>query len=134
VIPYNIDHVAIAVRDLDAALARYRELYGVEPIYREVVADQGVDEAMIPIGGSHLQLIQPLGPETPVARFLDKRGEGLHHVAFAVADIDGALHALVESGAELVDVEARQGGRGARIAFVHPRTVGGTLTELVELP
>ena len=131
---YNLDHVAIAVRDLDAALEDYGRLYAAEPIYREVVESQGVEEAMIAVGGSFVQLLEPIGPESPVAKFIDKRGEGLHHVAFAVADIDTALEHLRSEGAELIDQEARQGGRGARIAFVHPRAFAGTLVELVELP
>jgi methylmalonyl-CoA/ethylmalonyl-CoA epimerase len=134
VLPYNIDHVAIAVRDLEEAVERHMQLYGVEPLSTEVVESQGVIEAMIPIGGSYVQLIQPLGPETPVGRFIERRGEGLHHLAFAVSDIDDALRSLAEAGAVLVDEEPRTGGRGARIAFVHPRTMAGTLVELVELP
>lgn len=129
----NLDHVATAVFDLDAALERYRVLYGVEPLHREVVAEQGVEEAMIPVGGSFVQLLQPLSPETPVGRFLDQRGEGLHHVAYAVPDLEAALAHLAAEGAELIDREPRIGGRGARIAFVHPRTAAGTLTELVEI-
>ena len=120
---YNLDHVAIAVRDLDEAIAGYRRLYGVEPLYRETIA----------VGGSFVQLLQPLGPETPVGRFLERRGEGLHHLAFAVADIDAALAHLKAEGARLIDEEPRLGGRGARIAFVHPAELTGTLIELVEL-
>jgi methylmalonyl-CoA/ethylmalonyl-CoA epimerase len=130
----NLDHVGIAVSDLEVALAGYRERYGVEPLYREVVEAQGVEEAMIPVGGSFVQLLQPLGPDTPVGRFLEKRGEGLHHVAFMVASIDTALEGMRGQGARLIDEEARAGGRGARIAFVHPSDLGGTLIELVELP
>ncbi len=129
---YNIDHVAVAVHDLDAALEAHRRQYGIEPISREVVASQGVDEAMLAIGGSHLQLIAPLDPESPVGRFLAKRGEGLHHVAYAVADIEAALAHLEAEGAQLVDREPRRGGGGALIAFVHPRAFAGTLIELVE--
>jgi methylmalonyl-CoA/ethylmalonyl-CoA epimerase len=131
----NLDHVAIAVHDLDASLDGYRERYRVEPLYRETVEAQGVEEAMIPVGGSFIQLLQPLGPDTPVGRFLQSRGgEGLHHVAFVVASIDIALDDLREQGARLVDETARSGGRGTRIAFVHPADLGGTLIELVELP
>lgn len=103
-------------------------------MYREVVEAQGVEEAMIPVGGSFVQLLQPLGPDTPVGRFIEKRGEGLHHVAYMVASIDTALEHLREQGARLIDEEGRAGGRGARIAFVHPSDLGGTLIELVELP
>lgn len=129
----NLDHVGIAVHDLDAAIDGYRRRYRVEPLYREVVAEQGVEEAMIPVGGSFVQLLQPLGPETPVGRFLSKNGEGMHHMAFAVASIDAALQHLAADGARLIDEHARAGGRGARIAFVHPGDLSGTLIELVEL-
>ena len=132
VLPYNIDHVAVAVHDLDAALAAHRRQYGVEPTTRETVVSQGVEEAMLAIGGSHLQLIAPLDADTPVGRFLAKRGEGLHHVAYAVADIEAALSHLAAEGADLIDAEPRPGGGGARIAFVHPRAFAGTLIELVE--
>lgn len=130
----NLDHVAIAVADLDAALGDYRIRYGVEPLYREVVEDQGVEEAMIPMGGSFVQLLRPLVPDSPVGRFLDRHGEGLHHIAYAVADIEAALAHLEAEGAHLVDHRPRPGGRGTRIAFVHPRDLAGTLMELVELP
>ena len=129
----NLDHVAIAVHDLDAAVEGYRSRYNVEPLYREVVAEQGVEEAMIPVGGSFVQLLEPLSTETPVGRFLDRNGEGLHHVAYAVASIERALDHLKAQGARLVDDEPRVGGRGFRIAFVHPGDLGGTLIELVEL-
>lgn len=129
----NLDHVAIAVRDLDDAIAGYRQRYGVEPLYREVVEEQGVEEAMIPVGGSFVQLLRPLEDETPVGRFLSKNGEGLHHVAYAVADIEEALGHLESQGARLIDTEPRIGGRGAKIAFVHPGDLAGTLIELVEL-
>jgi len=123
----------MAVNDLDRAVEGYRQRYKVEPIYREVVESQGVEEAMLPVGGSFIQLLTPLGPETPVGRFLSKRGEGLHHVAYAVVSIEDALAHLSGQGARLVDREPRLGGRGARIAFVHPVDLGGTLIELVEL-
>ncbi len=129
----NLDHVGIAVEDLDAALEDYRNRYGVEPLYRERVEAQGVEEAMIPVGGSFVQLLQPLGADTPVGRFLASRGEGLHHVAYAVVDIAAALAHLERQGARLIDREPRAGGRGAKIAFVHPSDLAGTLIELVEL-
>lgn len=129
----NLDHVAIAVESLDRAIEGYRSRYRVEPIYRERVDAQGVEEAMIPVGGSFVQLLEPLGPETPVGRFLSKRGEGLHHVAYAVSSIESALEHLKEEGARLIDETPRSGGRGARIAFVHPGDLAGTLVELVEL-
>ncbi len=130
----NLDHVGIAVNDLDEALAGYLDRYRVEPLYRERVESQGVEEAMIPVGGSFVQLVQPLAADTPVGRFLERNGEGLHHIAFVVASIDSALQHLEADGARLVDRSPRQGGRGARIAFVHPGDLSGTLIELVELP
>lgn len=129
---YNLDHVGIAVADLDSAVASYWDRYRVEPLHRETVSDQGVEEALIPVGGSFIQLLRPLHPDTPVGRFLAKRGEGLHHVAYAVADIDEALAHLSGKGVRLIDQKPRIGGRGARVAFVHPSDLGGTLVELVE--
>lgn len=129
----NLDHVAIAVHDLDAAIDGYRDRYDVEPMYRETVESQGVEEAMIPVGGSFVQLLEPLDPETPVGIFLSKNGEGLHHVAYSVVSIEAALSHLQKTGARLIDSEPRAGGRGARIAFVHPGDIAGTLIELVEL-
>ncbi|MEA3510095.1 MAG: methylmalonyl-CoA epimerase [Actinomycetota bacterium] len=131
-LPYNIDHVAIAVHDLDATLADMKSQYGAEPVSREVVESQGVEEAMVPIGGSNVQVLQPLSPESPVGRFLAKRGEGLHHVAFTVPDIDAALAHLESTGTRLIDETPRIGGSGHRIAFVHPSAFAGTLVELVE--
>ena len=133
-LPYNIDHVAIAVRDLDAALADLKEQYGTEPISREIVESQGVEEAMVPVGGSSIQVLQPLTPDSPVGRFVEKRGEGLHHIAFAVPDIEAAIEHLRSTGTRLIDEEPRVGGGGTRIAFVHPSAFGGTLIELVEGP
>jgi methylmalonyl-CoA epimerase len=133
VLPYNLHHVAIAVRDLDDALDGYRHQYNVEPLSRETVTEQGVEEAMIAVGGSHIQLLQPLSEDSPVGRFLDTRGEGLHHIALAVVDIEAALAHLEESGARLIDRTPRIGGGGHRIAFVHPSSLTGTLIELVEV-
>lgn len=132
--PYNLDHVAIAVNSLDESLADYERLYGIRPLHREVVEQQGVEEAMLAVGGSFVQLLEPLSEESPVGRFLSKNGEGLHHMAFAVADIEIALADLVAEGARLVDEVPRIGGRGAKIAFVHPKQTSGTLIELVEHP
>jgi methylmalonyl-CoA epimerase len=130
----NLDHVAIAVNDLDRAIVEYRSRYGVEPLHRETVQSQGVEEAMIPVGGSFVQLLMPLSADTPVGRFLESKGEGLHHVAYAVVDIEAALEHLRSQGARLIDEQPRVGGRGARIAFVHPKDLAGTLIELVEHP
>lgn len=129
---YNLDHVGIAVVDLESAITSYRERYRVEPLYRETVVDQGVEEALIPVGGSFIQLLTPLSADSPVGRFLSKKGEGLHHIAYAVADIDEALTHLAALGVQLIDQKPRIGSRGARIAFVHPSDLGGTLMELVE--
>lgn len=129
----NIDHVGIAVHDLDAALAEYERQYHVAPESREINEEQGVEEAMLPIGASNVQLLSPLGPDTPVGRFLAKHGEGLHHIAFAVPSIDDAIGHLADEGVELIDSHARVGGGGHRIAFVHPRALAGTLIELMEL-
>ncbi|HZJ52429.1 MAG TPA: methylmalonyl-CoA epimerase [Actinomycetota bacterium] len=127
-----LDHVAVAVTNLDEALAHYRDVWELEPAHVERVADQGVDEAMLELPGSSLQLIAPISPESMVASFLDKRGPGLHHVAYAVADLDATLAHLRERGVALIDEHPRVGGGGARIAFVHPRANGGLLVELVE--
>ncbi len=130
---YNIHHVAIAVKDLDKAIAGFESRFKVVPISREVIEEQGVSEAMIAVGGSHIQLLEPLSPETPVGRFLSQNGEGMHHIAFAVHDIDAALAHLKNTGARLIDETPRIGGGGHRIAFVHPTDLAGTLVELVEV-
>ncbi len=127
-----LDHVAVAVTNLDEALAHYREVWELEPAHVERVADQGVDEAMLELAGSSLQLIAPSSPESTVASFLDKRGPGLHHVAYAVADLEAMLAHLRERGVALIDEQPRVGGGGTRIAFVHPSANGGLLVELVE--
>ncbi|OFW67436.1 MAG: methylmalonyl-CoA epimerase [Actinobacteria bacterium RBG_16_68_21] len=132
-LPLNLHHTAIAVRDLDGALAEVKRLYGLEPVSRERVEEQGVEEAMIPLGGSYLQLLMPLSAESPVGLFLAGRGEGIHHMALQVADIEAALAHLGAAGAELVDTTPRIGGGGHRIAFVHPRSLASTLVELVEV-
>ena len=132
-LPYNIHHVAVAVEDLDATLEQFRDRYNVEPISREVVHEQGVEEAMIAIGGSHVQILQATTTDSPVGRFVERNGEGLHHVAFAVVDIDAALDHLRSQGARLIDEKPRVGGGGHKIAFVHPKDTAGTLIELVEV-
>ena len=129
----NIDHVGIAVNDLDAALAEYERQYRVTALTREVVESQGVEEAMLPVGGSYVQLLGALSDDSPVGRFLAERGEGLHHIAYVVPSIQGALDHLRHESVLLVDEEPRIGGGGHRIAFVHPQGLAGTLIELVEL-
>ncbi len=130
---YNIHHVAIAVENLDTAIAKFELNMKVVPISREVVEDQGVSEAMIAVGGSFIQLLEPLTPDSSVGRFLSKNGEGLHHIAFAVHDIEQALAHLKSTGARLIDDEPRIGGGGHKIAFLHPKELSGTLVELVEV-
>ena len=130
---YNIHHIAIAVEDLDSAIAGYESLYNITPMSREIVEDQGVSEAMLAVGGSYIQLLEPLTPESPVGRFLSQNGEGMHHIAFAVNDIEAALAHLRNEGATLIDETPRIGGGGHRIAFVHPKELAGTLVELIEV-
>ena len=128
----TIDHVGIAVDDIEASLAVYRDLLGMPLVHRETVAEQGVDAALLNVGDGHIELLQPLGPDTAVGKFLAKRGPGLHHVAYRVDDIDQALTALAQSGARLIDERPRTGIRGSRVAFVHPGATGGVLTEIVQ--
>jgi methylmalonyl-CoA/ethylmalonyl-CoA epimerase len=128
----DIDHVGIAVDDLEIAVERYRRLLGVEPMLRERVEDQGVEEVLFAAGSSYLQLLGPLGPETPVGRSLATRGPGLHHIAYRVPDIVSALEHLRAGGAQLIDEAPRPGSRGTSIAFVHPRSMEGVLVELVQ--
>lgn len=132
-LPYNIHHVAIAVEDLDASIAAFAEKYNLDVLTREVIQEQGVEEAMIALGGSHIQLIQPLDAMSPVGRFLSRNGEGMHHIAFAVVNIEEALNHLKTIGVELIDESPRIGGGGHKIAFVHPKDLAGTLFELVEI-
>ena len=128
----DIDHVGIAVDDLEAAVERYRRLLGVEPAHRERVEDQGVEEVLFAAGSSYVQLLGSLGPQTPVGRSLRTRGPGLHHLAYRVADIEAALEHLRAEGARLIDEAPRPGSRGTSIAFVHPRSMDGVLVELVQ--
>ena len=127
-----IDHVGVAVSDLDRAIALYEGTFGMPLVHRETVEEQGVEAVLLDVGDGHVELLSPLGPETVVGKFITKRGEGLHHVAYRVADIDATLEALKEAGVELIDAEARIGIRGSRVAFLHPKSTGGVLTELVE--
>ncbi|HEX6130208.1 MAG TPA: methylmalonyl-CoA epimerase [Actinomycetota bacterium] len=128
----EIDHVAIAVEDLDAAVERYRRTLGVEPAHRERVEDQGVEEVLFAVGTSYVQLLGALDPDTPVGRSLARRGPGLHHVAYRVDDVAAALAHLRAEGVRLVDEAPRRGSRDTLIAFVHPSAMGGVLVELVE--
>jgi methylmalonyl-CoA/ethylmalonyl-CoA epimerase len=128
----TIDHVGVAVEDIDAALALYRDALGMPLVHRETVTDQGVDAALLDVGDGHVELLQPLGSETPVGKYLARRGPGLHHVAYRVADIDAALSALAEAGLRLIDERPRVGIRNSRVAFIHPASTGGVLTEIVQ--
>jgi methylmalonyl-CoA epimerase len=128
----TIDHVGVAVEDIDAALAVYRDTLGMPLVHRETVADQGVDAALLDVGDAHVELLQPLGPETAVGKFLARRGPGLHHVAYRVSDVEEALNALAAAGVRLIDEHPRTGIQGSRVAFVHPASTGGVLTEIVQ--
>ena len=127
-----IDHVGIAVSDLDRAIALYEGTFGMPLVHREIVEEQGVEAVLLDVGDGHVELLSPLGPETVVGKFVERRGEGLHHVAYRVEDIDATLTALKEAGVDLIDSEARIGIRGSRVAFLHPKSTGSVLTELVE--
>lgn len=129
----QIDHVGIAVEDLDAAVEHYRRAFGVEPAHRERMESQGVEEVLLAIGESYVQLLGALGPDTPVGRFLERRGPGVHHVGYRVADVAAALERLRADGLPLIDETPRPGSRGTTIAFVHPRGMGGVLVELVQV-
>jgi len=128
----RIDHVGVAVQDLDAALELYRDRLGLSFAHRETVPEQGVEAVLLDAGENHVELLAPLGPETPVGRFLAKSGPGLHHVAYQVKDIDAALDEIKAAGLELIDSQPRTGIRGSRVAFMHPRATGGVLTEIVQ--
>lgn len=128
----RIDHIGVAVEDIDAALTLWREHLQMRVAHREVVPEQGVEAVLLDVGENHIELLSPLGPDTPVGRFLSKRGPGLHHVAYQVPDIDSALAALKASGLRLIDEHPRIGIRESRVAFVHPASTGGTLTEIVQ--
>lgn len=128
----EIDHVGIAVPDLDGAVEEYRRLLGVEPSHRERVEDQGVEEVLFPVGSSFVQLLGALGPDTPVGRSLARRGPGLHHIAYRVDDVAASLAHLRGEGVALIDERPRQGSRDTLIAFVHPHSMGGVLVELVQ--
>lgn len=129
----DIDHVGVAVHDLDASVEHYRRALGVEPTHRERVEDQGVEEVLFAIGASFIQLLGALGPDTPVGTFLAKRGPGVHHVAYRVDDVAAALTRLRDEGVRLIDEAPRRGSRDTLIAFVHPEGMDGVLVELVQV-
>jgi methylmalonyl-CoA/ethylmalonyl-CoA epimerase len=128
----RIDHVGIAVADLDAAIALHEQTYGMRAAHRETLEEQGVEAVLFDVGENHVELLRPLGDDTPVGRFLAKRGPGLHHVAYQVDDIAAALAQLREDGVRMIDTVPRTGIRGSRVAFLHPSASGSVLTELVE--
>ena len=124
--------MGVAVEDIDAALELYEGAFAMPLAHRETVEEQGVEAVLLDVGDGHVELLRPLGPETAVGKFLERKGPGLHHVAYAVDDIDATLEKLAAAGLELIDSEARVGIRQSRVAFLHPRSTGGVLTEIVE--
>ncbi len=128
----RIDHIGVAVGDIDAAIELYRDSFGMELAHRETVESQGVEAVLLDVGDGHVELLAPLGPDTPVGKYMAKNGAGLHHVAYAVDDIDAALEKIAAAGLQLIDSEPRVGIRDSRVAFLHPRSTGGVLTEIVE--
>ncbi len=130
----KIYHLGYAVEDIEAASRFYRENFGAEPTEPEVVGEQGVIATMFRVGESMVELVQPTRPDSPVGRFLERRGEGVHHVAYQVDDLETTLRELKKNGVEIIDEDPRRGAGGTRIAFIHPKSAFGVLTELVELP
>jgi methylmalonyl-CoA epimerase len=128
----QIDHVGVAVSDLEVALAVFRDTFGMSLVHREVVEEQGVEAVLLDVGDSHIELLRPLGEDTPVGRFVAKRGAGLHHVAYRVANVDATLEQLRAAGVPLIDEQPRIGIRKSRVAFLHPAGTASVLTELVE--
>ena len=128
----RIDHVGLAVADLDEAVDLHVNVYGLELVHRETVSEKGVEAVLLDVGENHVELLAPLGDDTPVGKFLAKRGPGLHHVAYQVEDVGAALGAARDAGLRLIDEAPRTGIRGSQVAFLHPKTAGGVLTELVQ--
>jgi methylmalonyl-CoA/ethylmalonyl-CoA epimerase len=128
----RIDHVGVAVEDLDGAIELYERGFGMPVAHRETVESQGVEAVLLDVGDGHVELLRPLSPDTAVGKFIASRGAGLHHVAYAVDDIDAALAEVRAAGIDLIDAEPRVGIRGSRVAFLDPRSTGRVLTELVE--
>lgn len=127
-----IDHVGVAVENLDAALSHYTNSLGMPLVHRETVSEQGVEAALLDVGDAHIELLQPLGPDTAVGKFLARRGPGLHHVAYRVTDIERTLEELARAGLRLIDERPRTGIRSSRVAFIHPASTGGVLTEITQ--
>jgi methylmalonyl-CoA/ethylmalonyl-CoA epimerase len=128
----RIDHIGVATDDFEGALTLYEKTLGMPLAHRETVESQGVEAALLDVGDGHVELLRPLGDDTPVGKYLAKKGPGLHHVAYAVGDIDEVLGQLKNAGIELIDEEPRVGIRDSRVAFIHPRSTGGVLTEIVQ--
>ena len=128
----RIDHIGVAVRDVEQALALYRDAFAMDVAHREVVRDQGVEAVLLDLGENHVELLAPLGDDTPVGKFLAKKGPGLHHVAYQVSDIDAVLAQLKQAGLPLIDKQARVGIGGSRVAFLDLKGTAGVLTEIVE--
>ena len=128
----QIDHIGVAVEDLDESIALYRDRLSMREQHRETVDDFGVEAALLEVGGSPVELLTPIRPDTAVARFLERSGPGMHHVAYRTDDIDGALGRLRDAGLRLIDERPRTGIRDSRVAFVHPKSTGGVLTEIVQ--
>jgi methylmalonyl-CoA epimerase len=128
----RIDHIGVAVNDVEESLTLYRDAFGMDVAHREIVQEQGVEAVLLDLGENHVELLAPLAEDTPVGKFLAKKGPGLHHVAYQVSDIDAALEKLKQAGLPLIDERPRVGIRGSRGAFVHPKGTAGVLTEIVE--
>ncbi len=128
----RIDHIGVAVTDLDAAIALYERSYAMQLVHRETVTEQGVEAVLLDVGENHVELLSPLGDDTPVGKFLAKKGPGLHHVAYQTSDIEAELERLKAAGLELIDLTPRVGIRNSRVAFLHPKSSGGVLTEIVQ--
>lgn len=128
----RIDHIGVAVNDLAEAITLYRDTLGMPLVHQETVEEQGVEAVLLDVGDGHVELLSPLGEDTPVGKFLAKKGPGLHHVAYAVDDIEAALEKLAEQGVTLIDKTPRTGIRNSRVAFVHPKSTGAVLTEIVQ--
>ncbi|MGI8632136.1 MAG: methylmalonyl-CoA epimerase [Solirubrobacterales bacterium] len=128
----RIDHIGVAVEDLDGAIALYRDSFEMELVHRETVESQGVEAVLLDVGDGHVELLRPLGPDTPVGKYLARKGTGLHHVAYAVSDIAATLDKLRDAGVGLIDEQPRPGICRSQVAFLHPRATGGVLTEVVQ--
>ena len=128
----RLDHIGVAVEDIDASLELYERGYGMKLVHRETVSEQGVEAVLLDVGENHIELLAATGPDTPVGKFIAKRGPGMHHVAYQVDDIEATLAALKAAGMKLIDETPRIGIRNSRVAFLHPKTAGGLLTEIVQ--